>query len=74
MAPSSASEAGADRRRAALTVIAEQLCEGIAAKKCHSCGCFPGTAATASIVAGGSLDRSGGRSITSRTAGITSTE
>lgn len=40
MAPSFASEAALGERRAALTVVAEQLREGIAAKKCHSCGCF----------------------------------
>lgn len=40
MSSSSTSETAQGERRAALTVVAEQLREGIAAKKCHSCGCF----------------------------------
>lgn len=42
MASSTASSSSSSSidRRAALAVIAEQLGEGIAAKKCHSCGCF----------------------------------
>lgn len=46
VASSSANEAGIAERRAALTVVADQLGEGITAKKCHSCGCFQAAVAT----------------------------
>lgn len=40
MASSPANVDALDERRSALTIVADQLREGIAAKKCHSCGCF----------------------------------
>ncbi len=40
MSSTSTSETAHGERRAALDVVADQLREGIAAKKCHSCGCF----------------------------------
>jgi tetrahydromethanopterin S-methyltransferase subunit A len=33
-------------RRAALAIVADQIGEGIAAKKCHSCGCFQAAVAS----------------------------
>lgn len=40
MASSPANVDALGERRSALTIVADQLREGIAAKKCHSCGCF----------------------------------
>ena len=40
MASSSANEAVVGERRAALAIVGDQLREGIAARKCHACGCF----------------------------------
>lgn len=40
MAPAGSREPRSGNREAALVVVAEQLAEAVAAKKCHPCGCF----------------------------------
>ncbi len=40
MSSSSVNEGARSGRAAALDIVTEQLCEGVAAKRCHSCGCF----------------------------------
>ena len=46
MAVSPPSEVRTDDREAALSVVAEQIEHGTAAKKCHSCGCFQAAVAS----------------------------
>ncbi len=45
MASSTPSSTSSSERKGALAIVAEQLGEGIAAKKCHPCGCFQATVA-----------------------------